>query len=265
MEYIVGRVRDIERIREIQLVTNGTLLGGRAERLKEAGLDLLTVSVDAATDSGYRRIRGTGIAIVKDALRECYEARLPVRLNSVVMRSNMGQVEGLLDMANEYGASLKLLDLIDLDSDPPSEYWEREFVDLRVLDPRFANMASDVGFEEAPGGIGASLRRYILRGGQELVVKQSTRGGFYESGCHTCAYFPCQDALISIRITHNGFIKKCLIRNDNLVDMVGPMLAGRMADASGGFGDIFSVLCRSEFRPGMWWDAVKARKAKDGR
>ena len=259
MEYLVEGLKRIHGLQDVQLVTNATMLGHRAKSLRSAGLDLLTVSLDAASDRMLRSIRKTHISLVRTALAECSDCSLPLRINSVIMKSNFGEISGLMNLARDYGASLKLLDLIDLEPGSDSTFWQREFVDLRVLDPFFEEDAIQVGFEEAPGGIGAPLRRYVLRGGLEVVIKQSTRGGFYHDTCYECPFYPCQDALISIRITHNGWIKKCLIRNNNLIDVITPLLAANLREALARFREVFQVLSNSRFHNEAWWNALNFR------
>lgn len=256
IEHIVEGLKGIPSLQDVQLVTNATMLAHRARSLKNAGLDLLTVSLDAASDRMLQSIRGISISLIRKALAECSSCSLPLRINSVIMRSNFNEITGLITLAREYGASLKLLDLIDLNPGSDSAFWLKEFVDLRVLDQFFEKDAIQVGFEKAPGGIGASLHRFILRNGLEVVIKQSSRGGFYYDTCYECPFFPCQDALISIRITHNGLIKKCLIRNDNLIDIITPLLAADSHEASARFREVFQVLCNSRFHNEAWWNTL---------
>jgi len=97
-----------------------------AARLKNAGLDSITVSVDAADKNIYKSIRKGGKLIhVISGLRASKLAGLPIRINTVLMRSNADQVEGLMQLAIETGASLKFIDLMDVNNNP--EFWRKEF------------------------------------------------------------------------------------------------------------------------------------------
>jgi len=250
---IIAATRRTPGIQEIQMVTNGTLLAGHTAELRAAGLDWITISLDAAEPRPFWRIRGTKLSPILEALRECREAGLPVRLNMVVMKSNLDQIQPMIDLASELDCSLKLLDLIYLDTEGSLEFWQREFVhfDL-VCDMLEALGASLVGLEEAPGGIGAPLQEYRLPNGLQVVVKDSTRGTYYHVSCKTCKNYPCQDALISVRVTHDGCLKRCLIRNDNLVRLLPLLRDGRIDEAASAIKETFALMTESSYQPFAW-------------
>lgn len=250
---IVADLAAINGIKEVQMVTNGTLLPRKADALKAAGLSSLTLSIDAADPHVYRAIRGGRLAPVLDGLSRSRAAGLPVRINMVLMRHNFDQVGPMLKLAEEYGASLKLLDVMDLQRPAARQFWEREFVDFRELRTILENMGAQfAGYEAAPGGIGAPLLRFVMPGSVEVLLKDSTIGGHYHDSCNGCLFFPCQDALISIRVTHDGHLKRCLMRNDNLVDVLSPLRAGDEKTVMERIGESFMIMAGSTFSSGLW-------------
>src|SRR5205823_14236940 len=81
-------------LRDLALTTNGYFLPGRAEGLKRAGLDRITVSLDSLRREEFQRSTGVdalarvlaGIAAAKDA------GLTPIKVNAVVVRGHNEEV-----------------------------------------------------------------------------------------------------------------------------------------------------------------------------
>ena len=250
---IVEGLSQIQGIVDIQMVTNGTLLERHAQSLRDAGLKSLTVSIDAADPATYLRIRGGRLDMVRRGLDEAHAVGLPIRFNMVLMRTNLTQVDGMMELAREYGASLKLLDVMDLQRESTRGFWEDEFVHFRDVQAMLMEReARFVGYEAASGGVGAPLLDFRMPDGLQVVLKDSTLGAHYHATCFGCRYYPCQDALISLRVTHDGHLKRCLIRNDNLVDVLTPLRQGNMVKVHRLVRASFKILAESTFMPRRW-------------
>ena len=85
-EFIAALGR-IERLDEISLTTNGTLLAERAQELADAGLHRVNVSLDSMRPDRYERItRGGDLAAAIAGVQAARAAGLtPVKLNTVVL------------------------------------------------------------------------------------------------------------------------------------------------------------------------------------
>lgn len=252
---IIRMTKRIPGIQEIQMVTNGTLLVDHVPELKTAGLDCVTISLDAIDPEIFREIRGVNLAPILQALHKCREVGLPVRINMVVMKSNFEQISPMIELAMNFGCSLKLLDLFYIVPDDKEhlEFWRREFVHFDLVHKTLTEMGANlIGLEEAPGGIGAPLLDYRFPDGTQVVVQDSTRGGYYHPACKSCRYYPCQDALISVRVTHDGHLKRCLIRNDNLIPVLPLLRKGLINEAFYAIKDIFDFMVESRYYPFAW-------------
>lgn len=248
---LIKETKEITKIKDVQMVTNGTLLKGKALDLKNAGLDMITISLDAIEPNEYQRIRGGDVSQVIRAIQDCKNVGLAVRINMVVMKSNLSQVMPMIELASKTESSLKLLDLIYF---PGMErFWSREYLHFDVVRHLLEEVgAKFVGFEEAPGGIGAPLMEYKLKNGTQIVLKDSTRGTFYHKSCRDCKNYPCQDAIISVRVTHDGNLKRCLIRNDNMINIVSMIRKGRINEATQMIKKVFKVMTESRYYPFAW-------------
>ena len=85
---IVRSLSSIPGILEIALTTNAQQLPGMAEKLKEAGLTRLNISIDSLKEDRYREMTGGGdLGKVLRSMDEALAAGLlPLKLNAVLMR-----------------------------------------------------------------------------------------------------------------------------------------------------------------------------------
>lgn len=262
---IINETREIDRIKEIQLVTNGTLLKSKARKLKDSGVDCLTVSLDAVTPSIFMKIRGYDTKPIIEALYECKKINLPVRINMVIMRSNFSEIEKMIELCTKVGASLKLLDLIYLEGYSDFSFWKAQYVHFDEVRDLISSLgAKFTGYEEAPGGIGAPLEVYELHNGTKILLKDSTRGTYYHKICEECKFYPCQDAVISVRVTHDGKLKRCLIRNDNLVSILPYIKEGKKEDALEKMEEVFRIMVESKYYPKKWSPEILISQMEGG-
>ena len=116
-------------LREIALTSNGVLLDAeRARRLKAAGLDRITLSLDGTDGASVARMAGLGGAAAGDAvlekvlaaIRHAREAgfdpaRGALKLNAVITRSgNADQLLPLAALARQQGLELRLIEFMDV-------------------------------------------------------------------------------------------------------------------------------------------------------
>ncbi|WP_323018108.1 GTP 3',8-cyclase MoaA [Castellaniella sp.] len=103
---------------ELTLTTNGTLLAKKADALAQAGLNRVTVSLDALDDALFERMSDSGVAVatVLSGIEAAARAGLaPVKVNMVVRRGmNDAQI---LPMARHFrgtGHVLRFIEYMDV-------------------------------------------------------------------------------------------------------------------------------------------------------
>ena len=115
---LVGDLRALPGIEEIALTTNGILLAQHAAGLKAAGLDRVTVSLDAIDKKIFREMTGGrgGLGRVMDGINAALEAGLtPVKINVVVQRGvNDLAVLELLERFRGTGVIVRLIEYMDV-------------------------------------------------------------------------------------------------------------------------------------------------------
>jgi MoaA/NifB/PqqE/SkfB family radical SAM enzyme len=96
----------------VSIFTNGILMNEEvALRLVEEKLDVITVSIDGATEDTYRRIRGANMNHLIENLRRLYKIKKSYKsyvphivLQMVAMKDTVHEVPMLLELADEIGA-----------------------------------------------------------------------------------------------------------------------------------------------------------------
>jgi cyclic pyranopterin phosphate synthase len=115
---LVEMLSDLDEIEDLAMTTNALLLAREAERLKDAGLDRVTVSLDALDDDLFRRMIDTDIpvATVLDAIDVASDVGLePIKINTVVRRGwNEQEVIPLVDRFRGTGHTVRFIEFMDV-------------------------------------------------------------------------------------------------------------------------------------------------------
>ena len=185
---------------EVSLTTNGTLLAGRAGPLAEAGLRRVNVSLDSLNPQVYSQITGgreedlaRAIAGIDGALEA---GLLPVKVNMVVLKENEGEVWDMVEFVRDRGAILQLIELLDR----PGRGIGGEIAGIEAA---LEGRADEIVTRDMH-----RRRKYFLCGAEVEVVRPMDNTEF----CDHCN---------RLRVTSDGRLKPCLLRNDNLVDLAG--------------------------------------------
>ncbi len=182
---------------DIALTTNGHLLAGLAEKLKDAGLTRVTVSMDAVDPDRFARITRVsgGYDQVLAGIREARRVGLwPLKVNCVLMRGfNEDQIIPFGMFAREEGVTVRFIEFMPLEED---RSWSPNTV--VSLEEILARMAEYRPLVEIPHARSETARRYrFLDGVGEIGIIAPVSHPF----CGHCS---------RIRITSDGKIRTCL-------------------------------------------------------
>jgi GTP 3',8-cyclase len=182
---------------ELALTTNGHLLPEMAEPLKAAGLQRVTVSMDAVDPDRFARITrvSNGYDNVLAGIRAARRAGLwPVKVNCVLLRGfNEDQIIPFGMFAREEGVIVRFIEFMPLEED---RVWSRETV--VGLEEVVQRMAEYRPLVEIPHARSETARRYHFDDGiGEIGIIAPVSHPF----CGHCS---------RIRITSDGKIRTCL-------------------------------------------------------
>lgn len=205
---IVEIVKKIDSLnfKDISLTTNGVLLEKYAEDLKKAGLTRVNVSLDTLKPDVYNFItKKNYLEKAKQGILKAVEVGLyPVKINMVLMKGiNEDEVDDMFEFTKEHGMVLQLIELVESENCDDDKFSAEYHYSLDSLEEELAIKCDDVVTRKYM----QSRKKYFIDGGEIEVVKPMDNTDF----CKNCT---------RLRITPNGKIKPCLLRNDNLVDLI---------------------------------------------
>ena len=210
----------IKGIKNIELVTRSHRSGKIAEQLKDSGLSCLNFSLDSLDPFTFYKVTGNNrLDLLLNAIRRCANFGIKLKLNMVVMKGiNDHEIPKMIEYAGKYGAVLKLLDLMNM----PQEvrFLSQYYMPLDIIESELAKKALKSSTVTPPGGIGTPMPTFEMPNGSIVMIKDARKGTWYGDTCIGCRYYKCQDALMALRITSDGCLQRCLLRGDNLIDLL---------------------------------------------
>lgn len=182
---------------DIAMTTNGHLLASLAQPLKDAGLNRITVSMDAVDPDRFARITRVpgGFDHVLAGMHAARHAGLwPLKVNCVLMRGfNEDQIIPFGMFAREEGVIVRFIEFMPLEED---RVWSPDIV--VTLDEILNRMGEYRPLVEIPHGRSETARRYRFDDGVgEIGIIAPVSHPF----CGHCS---------RIRITSDGKIRTCL-------------------------------------------------------
>lgn len=170
IEDLIALIADVDGVEDLTLTTNASLLGRKAELLAAAGLDRVTVSLDAMDEPTFQKMNDVGfpVSTVLEAIVIAAEAGLgPIKVNTVVKRGV--NEHAVVDMARHFKGSghiVRFIEFMDVgnsngwrldDVVPADEILERinaEFP-LEAIEPNYpGEVANRFRYRDGDGEIG---------------------------------------------------------------------------------------------------------------
>jgi cyclic pyranopterin phosphate synthase len=129
IETLVTKIAKLKpQLKDLALTTNGFDIPRKAEALKKAGLDRITISLDSLDTNRFRKITGSdSLAEVFDAIEAARNNGFdPVKINAVVVRGvNDDELVDFARFARNMAVEMRFIEYMPLDS---GHDWSREKV-----------------------------------------------------------------------------------------------------------------------------------------
>ena len=202
---IISKISEIG-FKDISLTTNGILLEKYAKQLKNAGLDRVNVSLDTLDSTTYKIItKKDHLESAKKGILKSVEAGLdPVKINMVIMKDiNEHEIKDMFNFCRDNNIVLQLIELIESENCDDSNFTNEYHYNIDNIEKKLNDIADDVHERKFMQG----RKKYYINGGEIEVVRPVDNSKF----CAKCT---------RLRVTPDGKIKPCLLRNDNLVDIL---------------------------------------------
>jgi cyclic pyranopterin phosphate synthase len=216
---VVEFVREAARIAgfdgeplELAATTNGHLLADLAQPLKDAGLQRVTVSMDAVDPAKFARITRVpnSYAAVLAGVRAAKKAGLhPVKINCVLLRGfNEDQIVPFAKFARDEGVVVRFIEFMPLEED---RLWSPEIV--VTMDEVLERIGQAYSLLEIMHAPSETARRFAFSDGQgEIGIIAPVSHPF----CGHCS---------RVRVTSDGKLRTCLFSVFEH-DLIGHMRLG---------------------------------------
>jgi GTP 3',8-cyclase len=213
LDRLVSLLAAVPGVGDLSLTTNGLLLARHAEALAAAGLDRVTVSLDALDPGVLREVADARIdpQQVLDGIDAAAAAGLsPVKVNMVARRGlNDGEIVAMAERFRGTGCVLRFIEYMDVGT---TNHWRREEVvpAAEIVELIGAHWPLEAMAPRHPGEV--ATRYSYLDGGGEIGLIHAVTEPF----CHGCT---------RARLSADGKLFTCLFAAEGR-DLRGPLRAG---------------------------------------
>ena len=200
IETIIAKLARLKQcgLRDLALTTNGYFLPDRAQALKVAGLDRVTISLDSLKSDVFKRM--TGVDVLDKVLAGIQAAKGagldPIKINAVIVRGhNEDEVADFAAFAREHDVKMRFIEFMPLDS---GHDWARDdVVSGREIRDRINERFPLVRVDVKRGSETSSRYRFADNAPGEIGIIAPVTEPF----CGACS---------RIRLTADGQIRTCL-------------------------------------------------------
>jgi cyclic pyranopterin phosphate synthase len=201
---LVAMLAGIEGLADLTLTTNGSALAQQAEALAAAGLQRITVSLDALDDETFARLNDVAfpVARVLEGIEAAERAGLaPIKVNMVVRRGlNEDSILPMARFARQRGYTLRFIEYMDVGH---TNGWALE--EVVPADEVLAAIDAELPLEPVPPGYPG-----------EVATRHRYRDGSGEIGVISSVTQPFCASCTRARLTAEGVLYTCLFGTDGV-------------------------------------------------
>jgi cyclic pyranopterin phosphate synthase len=206
---IIQGIAALPSLKDLSMTTNGSLLASEAENLHACGLRRVNISLPTLNAEAYCKLTDGNLENTLEGIKAAVKAGFnPVKLNMVVLNGiNVNNIPAMMDFAKKTGTILQLIELdpVNVDDTYFSAYH-------KVLD-EYETMLKEKATSIETRKFMHNRHVYRLPDVTVEIVHPTENGEF----CAHCT---------RLRVTSNGMLKTCLMRNDNLINIITPLRNG---------------------------------------
>jgi cyclic pyranopterin phosphate synthase len=206
---IVKGISSIDGLKDLSMTTNGTMLAFLAKELHVNGLKRVNINLSSINADVYNKLTGGKVKDALNGIKVAVEAGLyPVKINMLVLKDlNENAVPDMIEFVRETGTILQLIELEPVNI--INEYYSMYHKALDECEDMLRQKAVSIEARQFM----QNRRIYHLPDVTVEIVHPIENNEF----CMHCT---------RLRVTSSGKLKPCLMRNDNLIDILTPMRRG---------------------------------------
>ena len=209
---IVDLIRDIknlDKIEQVTLTTNGILLYDMLDDLYDAGIDAINISLDTLKSDNFKRItRKDGLEKVLKSIDKAYDLGIRVKINFLAIKDfNIDEIADIASFAEDRDIDVRFIELMPIGFGQKYKEIQSDEI-LSILESRFGRFETVT--EKRGNGPAKYYKNENLKGCIGFISAIS------HEFCESCN---------RIRLTSNGFLKLCLHYNKG-IDLKEPIRNG---------------------------------------
>lgn len=206
---IVKGIAALPGLTDLSMTTNGVMLAHLAGELHAKGLKRVNVSLPTLNAEVYDKLTGGMLEDVLEGVKVAVDVGFcPVKLNMLILKGiNDYSVLEMIDFTRETGTILQLIELEPINVS--NTYYSTHHKSLDEYEDMLRQKSVQVETRQYM----QNRRIYHLPNVTVEIVHPIENTEF----CKHCT---------RLRVTSDGKLKPCLMRNDNIIDLLAPMRQG---------------------------------------
>lgn len=197
IENLIDKLNNIKGIEEIYITTNGVLLHDKLENLKKSGLKGVNISLDSLREDRFKKLtRFDKLDEVLKSIDKALKLGLKVKINTVIVDDiNKDEIIDFVNLTKYKNLDLRFIELMPIGAAKNYKGTSNEEI-RNIISKNFENIKEENKSERS--------------GPANYIKIDGYRGNIgFISSISSCFCKDCN----RIRLTSNGFLKKCLHYN----------------------------------------------------
>jgi len=200
----IKKLREIKKLEDISLTTNGFFLSEYAEKLKDAGLNRVNISLDSLQEEKYKRItRGGSLEKVLKGIDSALKAGLlPIKINVVLIKGiNDDEVEDFVRLALERPLNIRFIEFMPTGEEVINEF-KNKFISVQGIKEKLIKkyLLNPIKICNSNG----PANYFRIKGAKGTIGFITALSQHF---CETCN---------RIRLTSEGKLRPCLFSNKGI-------------------------------------------------
>ena len=200
----IKKLREIKKLEDISLTTNGFFLSEYAEKLKNARLNRVNISLDSLQEEKYKRItRGGSLEKALKGIDSALKAGLlPIKINVVLIKGiNDDEVEDFVRLALERPLNIRFIEFMPTGEEVINEF-ENKFISVQGIKEKLIKkyLLNPIKICNSNG----PANYFRIKGAKGTIGFITALSQHF---CETCN---------RIRLTSEGKLRPCLFSNKGI-------------------------------------------------
>ena len=191
---LIRDIKNIDKIEQVTLTTNGILLHEMLDDLYDAGIDAINISLDTLNKDNFKKItRRDGLEKVLMSIDKAYDLGIRVKINCLAIRDfNLRELVEIASFAKDREIDVRFIELMPIGFGKKYTQIDNDEI-LSILESRFGTF--EIVTEKRGNGPAKYYRNQNMKGCIGFISAIS------HEFCESCN---------RIRLTSSGFLKLCL-------------------------------------------------------